>query len=321
MMYNLTKLTLFLSIFTVYALNAQQQGFGLVKSMEVISTSGNHTPDFNSSSVFDGIPIMGKKADKHNNTYSLPFGAGFHAIYFDQKSLASNLFLSSDSTILTARADTLYQNTSAYEMKGTIRPNVWVFPFLNIYGIFGYTKGLISPKLVIPSVTIENIPIINTLAVDSTFEINDEIGYVGPTYGIGATISFGYKFMFFMIDYNYSITNPSDFDENLESHFFSPKAGLFLGKETSEMFGALWLGAMYINNDQTFYGKVDVVDIDPAFIPFFGEEANYSGNLSAVQRWNVILGGSIIINHHHHLLVELGFLDRKQITIGYDFRF
>lgn len=239
-MYNLTKLTLFLSIFTVYALNAQQQGFGLVKSMEVISTSGNHTPDFNSSSVFDGIPIMGKKADKHNNTYSLPFGAGFHAIYFDQKYLASNLFLSSDSTILTARADTLYQNTSAYEMKGTIRPNVWVFPFLNIYGIFGYTKGLISPKLVIPSVTIENIPIINTLAVDSTFEINDEIGYVGPTYGIGATISFGYKFMFFMIDYNYSITNPSDFDENLESHFLTLKPAFFWEKKhqkCSEHYG------------------------------------------------------------------------------------
>ncbi len=85
--------------------------------------------------------------------------------------------------------------------------------------------------------------------------------------------------------------------------------------------GALWVGGMYISNDQSFSGKVDIADINSSFIPILGEEATYQGKITADQRWNMVIGGSIIINNHHSLILEAGFLERKQITFGYDFRF
>ena len=229
--------------------------------------------------------------------------------------------MTSDSTSLSARADTIYQNTTAYEFKGQIRPNVWLFPFLNVYGIFGYTKGVISPSLVVPYIIIENIPIIDSLVIDSTFEIQDDIGYVGATYGIGATFSMGLRSFFLLVDYNYSVTNPTDMDDNLHNHFFSPKFGIFLGKGEKLSYGALWVGAMYISNDQSFTGKIDVAEINPIFVPLFGEEATYSGKITAVQQWNFVLGGSYVLHNRHHIMLEVGMFDRKQISFGYDFRF
>lgn len=309
-----------LLIFTIN-LSAQQQGFGCIRSMEFISGSGIEKNNSKMSPSTDKLPLFGRKAKEDDRRFALPFGVGFNTMYYNQKYQASNLLLTSDSSSITARADTMIQNTSAYEMKAYIRPNIWLFPFLNVYGVIGYTKGVISPNIQVPSIILENVPVFDSLVVDTLIEIRDEIGYVGPTYGFGATFSMGFKYVFFMVDYNYSITDPTDLDENLHNHFLSPKAGVFLGKSNNKAFGALWVGGMFISNDQSFNGKIDIADINPAFIPLLGEEAIYQGTISAKQRWNFVIGGSLIVNNRHHLVIEGGFLGRQQITIGYDFRF
>ncbi len=293
-----------------------------MKNKQLISFSGiENANKINVSPIVDILPVFGKKARKKGNDLSLPFGIGIYSIYYDQEYMASNLRLTSDSTSITARADTVYQNTSAYEWRVQLRPNLWVLPFLNVYGIFGYTKGAISPDLVVPYIVIENIPVIDSIIIDTTFEIHDKIEYLGPTYGFGATFSMGFNYLFFMADYNYSVTNPEDIDENLHNHFFSPKIGIFLGNKKSRTFGAFWIGAMYISNDQSFSGKMKVEDITPELVYLFGEEANYSGKIIANNRWNFVVGASLVIKNHHHIILEGGFIERKQISLGYDFRF
>ncbi len=310
-----------LSLFQL-SLVSQQQGFGYIKNKQTISFSGienSHKPDI--KPVVNIPPVFGKKARKKGASLSLPFGVGIYSLTYDQGYLASNLRLTSDSSAIAARADTIYQNTSASEFKAQIRPNLWLFPFLNIYGIFGYTKGVIYPSLVVPYIVVENIPIIDSIIIDTTFEIHDRIEYLGPTYGVGATLSMGFNLLFFSADYNYSVTNPEDIDENLHNHFFSPKIGVFLGNKKRKSFGALWVGAMYISNDQSFSGKMSVEDITPELVFIFGEEANYSGKITAINRWNLVVGGSLVINSHHHIVLEAGTIGRKQISFGYDFRF
>jgi len=322
-------LTIILLVSIELNLIAQQQGFGCITNKEYISLSGNKTTNNSNSDklwltvkpICEIPPFFGKQAKKSGKTLSLPFGVGVYSTYYDQRYTAGNLRLIPDSSTLVARADTLYQNTSANEFKTQIRPNLWLFPFLNVYGIIGYTKGVISPNLVVPYIVLENVPIIDSIIIDSTFEIHDDISYVGPTYGIGATFSMGIKSLFVLIDYNYSITNPTDLDDNLHNHFFSPKVGIFLGNQKRESFGAIWFGAMYIHNDQSFSGKINVAEINPELVFLLGEEATYSGTITANQRWNFVFGGSWVIRSHHHLVLELGFFERKQISFGYDFRF
>ncbi len=78
---------------------------------------------------------------------------------------------------------------------------------------------------------------------------------------------------------------------------------------------------MYIHNDQSFKGKISVDEINPELVFLLGEEATYSGKISAKQRWNFVIGGSLVLNNRHHLVLEAGFFERKQISFGYDFRF
>ena len=301
---------------------AQQQGFGCIKNKELLSFSGiEKNNNLNKNQADNILPFFGKKAKKNDRDFPLPFGVGLYSMYYDQDYTASNLLLVPDSSSFVARADTLYQNTSAYESILQIRPNLWLFPFLNVYGIIGYSRGVISPNLVVPYIVIENIPIIDSIIIDSTFEIHDDIAYVGLNYGVGATFSMGFSSFFVMVDYNYTITDPTDLEENLHTHAFSPKAGVLLGNKNSSTFGALWMGAMYMHNDQSFSGKINVDEINPDLVILLGEEATYSGVISANQRWNFIIGGSWVINNHHHIVLEVGFWERKQISLGYDFRF
>ncbi len=309
-------------LFFQIGLQAQQQGFGCINNRKLFSFSGiEKNNEKTTKPIVETPPLFGKKARNNGRDLSLPFGIGLHSLYYDQSYTASNLLLIPDSSTLVARADTLYQNTSAYEAILQIRPNVWLFPFLNIYGIIGYSKGVISPNIVVPYIVVENIPIIDSIIIDTTLQIQDDIPYVGLNYGIGATFSMGFSSFFVMADYNFTITDPTDLEENLYTHIFSPKVGVLLGNKSSKSFGAFWLGSMYMYNDHSFSGKIDVADINPDLVVLLGEKATYSGSISAKQRWNIIIGGSWVISNHHHFVLEVGFLERKQVSFGYDFRF
>ncbi len=301
---------------------AQQQGFGSIKDKKYISLSGlKYNTIQDKKPITNILPVFSKKFEKNDYNLPLPFGVGINSLYYRQAYTASDLLLVPDSSSLVARADTLYQNTYASELIAQVKPDIWIFPFLNIYGIIGYTKGVISPNLVVPYIVIENIPIIDSIIIDSTFEIHDNISYVGLNYGIGATFSMGFGSFFTIIDYNYSVTNPTDLSENLHRHYFSPKMGVLLGSKNSGNTGAFWVGGTFMSNDQSFSGKIDIAEINPDLVKLLGEKATYSGTITAKQKWNMVIGGSWDINNANHLTFEIGFWERKQLSLGYSFRY
>jgi len=113
-------------------------------------------------------------------------------------------------------------------------------PFLNIYGIAGYTQNITNPNFEVHEVTLlapsehdGEIKYDTLITLKDTVKINDELGYYGSVYGVGATISSGYKNFFFVLDYHYTVTKPRDLEDKLESHNFSGKIGVLLGKNKS----------------------------------------------------------------------------------------
>jgi hypothetical protein len=302
---------------------AQQQGFGIIPDKKYLWFGGSVSAEDKKAAkpVSLAPPFCGKKRREMGNRLPLPFGAGLHGIYYVQAYEASDLMLSSDLTPITATADTIYQSTTSGEIKVTVRPDFWLFPFLNVYGLFGYTQGITKPDLLVPYIVVENIPIIGEYIVDTTFEIKDELRYHGPTYGGGATLSAGFGSFFLLVDYHYAVTDPYDLDGKLYNHYFSPKVGLLLGGKSKKSTGAFWLGAMYISNNHTFKGELDVKDIAPELEIFLGEKANYSGRVTSLQPWNFVFGGSWVFNDRHHFVLEAGFFERRQVSFVYSYRF
>lgn len=312
-----------LFIMTVISAFSQQQGPGLIFNEKTLSGERFNTRDV--QPLVQIPPVCGPKRRGEGFNLPLPFGTGIQGFWYQQDYFASNLLVTDSTGKITVTADTMIQHTTAGEMQLLFKPDIWVFPFLNVYGVFGYTKGTVNPKLTVPSFTmhIKDHPVLpdNDVPIDTTFEIKDELAYHGPIVGGGLTFAMGFNAFFVVIDYKYTITYPNDDAGNLSTHTFSPKIGIQLASKKGPGRGMLWLGGMYMSNKQSFDGILNVEEISPIVALILGKEADYSGDIKNIQPWNMVIGGSYFINPHHNLFAEVGFIGRQQAAIGYSFRF
>lgn len=270
------------------------------------------------------LPLFNKSLSKKGHSSPLAIGIETSALIYQQDFISNNLQIKTTTTFgqdIYAYGDSISQNTTAGELKAYVKPGIWIFPFLNIYGIIGYTSGRINPDLYIDGITIEDLPVIGDFPIDTSFSLNEQIQYFGNTYGFGLTFSMGFRNLVLLMDYHFTSTKPSDLDGKLKNHFFSPKIGVVLNTKSDHQKILLWVGAMYLSNNQSFTGEITVEEIAPELITYFGEKAEYSGNIETKNNWNTLVGGSITFKKHHNLFAEFGFINRLQTSIGYSFNF
>jgi hypothetical protein len=302
---------------------AQNTGFGLIIKSKY---------QFVDSNKKRFLPTCNERHTKNGNATPRAFGLGIHSFIYNQGYYGTSLQLTSqykvteDSIPVTIRVDSMYQNTYVAEMKGSIRPNVWILPFLNIYGIIGYTAGQVDPDIEVPYFYVEVINGTDTILsqrIDTSFKITDKPVFNGPSFGVGATFAIGFSRFFLIADYNYVMSNPLQVDTRLNSHQLSLKLGILFGNKSKQAKGALWAGAMCFKNDQYFSGLVDVRDIDRDLEKIIGRYVNYSGDVVAYprQKWNFIFGGSWILNQHNNLSAEAGIYPRLQAKLSYNYSF
>src|SRR5688572_13153235 len=80
------------------------------------------------------LPIWGAKATKAG--YNLPYSAGFSAQYFTQKSdlVIDNLNVGfNNGPMYNLDGLVRFDEARATASAATVRPDIWLFPFLNIY--------------------------------------------------------------------------------------------------------------------------------------------------------------------------------------------
>src|ERR1700741_2599539 len=88
------------------------------------------------------LPILGAKATKAG--YNLPYSAGVSAQYFWQESdlIIDNLNVGFNNGPMYNLDEIVRINKArATASATTIRPDIWLFPFLNIYAILGKAKA------------------------------------------------------------------------------------------------------------------------------------------------------------------------------------
>ena len=311
------------AFFIPHTATAQNTGFGLILKSKYQFVD-SHKKRF--------LPTCNERHTKNGNATPRAFGLGIHSFIYNQGYYGTGLQLTSqykvteDSIPVTIRVDSMYQNTYVAELKGSVRPNIWILPFLNIYGIIGYTAGQVDPDIEVPYFYVEVINGTDTILsqrIDTSFKITDKPVFNGPSFGVGATFAIGFSRFFLIADYNYVMSNPLQVDTRLNSHQLSLKLGILFGNKSKQAKGALWAGTMFFKNDQYFSGVVDVRDIDKDLEKIIGRYVDYSGDVVAYprQNWNFIFGGSWIMNQHNNLSVEAGIYPRLQAKLSYNYSF
>ena len=197
------------------------------------------------------FPILGQKAYKAG--FDIPYPAGVMANFMiiDQGILLDNMQLG----LKTDNADIPLTNVDEFIKFGdnsnksytvNVRPDIWVFPFLNVYGLFGYGSSETTVRLTEP--------------VEFTSVVQQGM----RTTGFGVMGAFGIGPIWTSIDANWTWNKP----ELLEKPVNVSVLGIRFGKTFSfnqhpERNFAIWAGGMRVRMGSTTVGQIKLIDALP----------------------------------------------------------
>lgn len=203
------------------------------------------------------LPIWGAKATKAG--YNLPYSAGVSLNYFWQQSdiIIDNLNVGFNNGQMfnldgLVRFDKAVATASAL----TVRPDIWLFPFLNIYGIFGKAQAStdVGFGVWIPDSSNTDKEI---LSANTTVEFNTS------TYGIGFTPTIGIGGGFLALDMNVAWTDVPQLDKPARSFIFGPRLGKNFKLKQPGQTIAIWVGAFRVQLSSETNGSINLSEVLP----------------------------------------------------------
>ena len=231
---------------------------------------------------------------------------------------------------------------TAYSLN--IRPDIWILPFLNVYGIIGKAWA------------------VTDVVVSYPIEIRALAELDGMSFGIGGTFAGGVGKYFMVLDMNRVWTYMSNFDEPVGTSVLSPRLGrtFKVGKNPESNVG-FWIGAMRINMGGVTNGYITLADVlppetwdnldkvaddyyewyngidelkqnaaDRILTPIVegladaegGTTVQYSLTKEPTGPWNMLIGGQYQVNKHWQFRAEVGIIgNRNSLLISGNYRF
>ena len=300
------------------------------------------------------FPIWGQKAYKKGFDIPYPVGIMANYMWLKQGIVIDNfeLGLESDAKNISLTPVDFIEfgdnlNTS-YTVN--VRPDIWVFPFLNVYGIFGYGNSTTEVNLTEP------------VKLNSVVEQNI------ATYGFGVMTAFGIGPVWMSIDANWTWNKPELLDKAVNVNVLGIRLGhTFIFKSRPDRNIAIWVGAMrgkmssftqgavrmadalpaetwerrdqIVNDYWTWYSSLDpskpvdakkIEKADEVLTPIIDrlESADgdavilYGMDKQVKEMWNGLIGMQFQLNKHLMFRAEGGVLgDRKSVLASVNYRF
>jgi hypothetical protein len=255
--------------------------------------------------LVDWLPFGGKAARDKGFDLPLPFGVGLTYTYIKQDMTVSDVQIQGHPLNVNIHdADTRTHT-------GVFRGDVWLLPFLNVYGLVGETAGVTHPAASFANGQV----------------VEGEVTYNRPSYGGGMTVAGGWKAYFAMVDANWT-TGPlvtSDggqiSDKPIQSFTITPRLGVLFSSGKLGT-GSLWIGGMYLLSTSEIHDTISLAGT-PVLARLAGTDTlNFSARVKPRDPWNVLLGGNWEINKHWCITAEVGgILNRFQAIGSVMFRF
>ena len=177
-----------------------------------------------------------------------------------------------------------------------IQADVWLLPFLNVFGLIGQVN---SDTLVdLTKVEVTGLPFsLGTLPVSID----------GTVYGLGFTLVYGTENWFVSATTTYTETSTSGvLDSSVESLAIQPRIGLIRDN------WRFWAGSMYLDVDENHSGTFP--------LPIIGD-VPFSVELATKDNWNYGAGVGYVFSDRANLSFELGFGSRTHTLFNFNVRF
>lgn len=193
------------------------------------------------------LPILGKKAAARG--FSLPYSAGLGLNYLWQESelQIDNLQIGFNNSPMINLDEIVRFNNATSRASGlNIRPDVWLLPFLNVYGILARSN---------PSTAVDFGVYIPDQAGNWTnvFSMETDANFEARTMGFGLTPTLGVGGGWMALDVNFSWSDIAELDKPAMAIVFGPRFGKSFKLKRPESNLAFWVGGfrLHINSGTT----------------------------------------------------------------------
>ncbi|EJF7196626.1 TonB-dependent receptor [Vibrio cholerae] len=250
------------------------------------------------------LPIWKEKAEALG--YELPKPIGFNLSYMTMEqgiNVDSIAIQGLGKLPLELQADPGRQYTKVL----TLRADVWLFPFLNLYGLVGKLDGY--------STTDVNMKFLGAQHTINNFRLDLD----GYTTGVGGELVGGYQNWFALVDASLTESRLTVIDGSIEAIVISPRIGYDFHRHGHPL--RLWVGAMYQDVEQTLQGSLSDLGLPGSLTALLPKDSGFEVKQHLQTSWNPLVGMQYQLNDSWYLLGEFGFGDRQSLFFSLDRRF
>lgn len=203
------------------------------------------------------LPIWGEKVAQKG--YKLPYSAGISINYFWQKSdlEINNLNVGFNNGPQYNLDQIVRFNSSVAEASAlSIRPDIWLLPFLNVYAILGKanTSTTINAGIWIPDAQ-------NNWSEIAAF--STKANFNATSMGLGMTPTIGIGGGWLALDMNMTWTDVDALEKPAFAFVFGPRLGKTFKFKKPDSNIALWAGAFRVHLKSETKGSLKLEDVLP----------------------------------------------------------
>lgn len=318
-----------------FSVTAVLQGFGQAGAgMKIGDAHAGYRDSIQTSGYPWRFPLLGAKVASKGFSLPYPVGAMFNYFAGRQEVTITDLKVGINNQEMVPLDFIQFGKVSADIQTLNTRVDLWLLPFLDVYGIFGkvWTK--------------------TNVEITAPLHFNNTARFGGYTYGMGVTLAGGYHGFITINDINYTWTDLDKLNGKVKSLMISPRIGynfLFHGKNGQSC--AVWLGASGSFINKGTEGQINISELT-ANIPqekldeITAETADwyntlrpaqqvvvkeiaqkmkdkmngrlqdmtihYSLEKHALSKWTMLAGGQFQFNARWQARMEFGFLGGRQ---------
>lgn len=203
------------------------------------------------------LPIWGDKATQRG--FSLPFSAGVSTQYFGQR-----------SDLVIENLSVGFNGGPQYDLDGLIRfdkvksssngvslrPDVWLFPFLNVYAILGRSSASteVHYGIWLPDTSGKEVQVLSS---------GTKVDFVANTFGFGLTPTLGVGGGWLALDMNFTWTDVPQLAEPASAFVFDPRAGKSFRLRNPDENINFWVGGFRLKINTGTTGSIPLGDALP----------------------------------------------------------
>ncbi|WP_353499632.1 hypothetical protein [Vibrio sp. CB1-14] len=298
---------------TIFTANAQDS---IERVVETSTTAGH----------WSHLPIWGDRVEALGYKLPAPIGIG---LYFNDQtmpyeatsdfSLGANGGLLGGSNIYIPKGDV---RIDGRDQSLQLRADAWLFPFLNVYGLLGYTKGHKDIVANTENVEIPGRPLLEGM-LQAAGSITIPIEYEATNVGLGAVLAgqidpFDWHPFIMTAVGAYTVARTTATDNNIYTTIGAFKIGQRYSVPGGQLAGLV--GITYQRVDQNMKGSYSFKGTD---LERLIESVNYNVNLQSAETINMALTMVYDFGYAEEwsFMMEYGFLNWNQFTLSLGRRF